>query len=555
MTTSAESGTDHSRSELSRRGFLGSAGTLATAAIAGSALAGCSDPTAKTNTESRNVKAALPAYRPVDLVKPDLPGSQVLMPGYYRYPSDPKPAFDRPPAAGLDSISIMYTTFLPTPPGPSRNAFYARLQERIGCQLKISFIPAGDYGTKFQTMIAGNDLPDICNFPLPTPDEPRVMDKLFADLGPYLSGDNAKDFPYLANLPTASWKPTVSNGTVYAVPQPRALSGTAMYARLDLIKQAGADPQPGSYQEFLELLTAVTDPKAQRWAFANPTNMVTHLQMMLGAPNNWSDDGGSFVNSFGDERSIEAVARTAEMVKKGLFHPDSSSLEYTRIRELFFAGRVALTSDGYAGWDLFVREMGGGPEATAKLGLVVEPKADGGGDARHFSGTGFQGLTVIKKGLGEQRTRKLLDVLNYLATPIGSREHLERKYGVKGIDYTVEDDLPILTDRGNREFMDIQYVADSQTIIGPGIKAGVDYQYAWHQRVTKDLVPDPSIGLYSDTYSRKGAQLNKMLGDARLDVVFGRKPLKHLKETYATWRQRGGDDIAGEYAESKAAAR
>ncbi|WP_230208398.1 extracellular solute-binding protein [Microlunatus sp. Gsoil 973] len=449
----------------------------------------------------------------------------------------------------------MYTTFLPTPPGPSRNAFYARLQQRIGCQLKISFIPASDYGTKFQTMIAGNDLPDVCNFPLPTPDQPRVMDKLFADLGPYLAGDKAMDFPYLANLPTASWKPTVANGTVYAVPQPRALSGTAMYARLDLITQVGANPQPGSYDDFLELLTAVTDAKAQRWAFGNPTNMVTHLQMMLGAPNNWSEEGGKFVSSFGDERSTEAVARTAEMVRKGLFHPDSSSLEYTRIRELFFAGRLALTSDGYAGWDLFVRELGGGPEATAKLGLVVEPKAEGGGDARHFSGTGFQGLTVIKKGLGEERTRKVLDVLNYLATPIGSREHLERKYGVKGIDYTIQDGLPTLTDRGNREFMDVQYVADSQTIIGPGVKEGVDYQYTWHQRVTKDLVPDPSIGLYSDTYSRKGAALNKMLGDARLDVIFARKPLTHLQETYAAWREKGGDAIAAEYAESKTAGR
>lgn len=540
---------------LTRRRLLGSAVVLAAASIAGGSLSGCSDPTEKTNTGTRNAKATLPSYVPVDLVKPDLPGNEILMPGYYEYPKDPRPAFDKPPAAGVDPITIMYTTFLPTPPGPARNAFYARLQQRIGTELKISFIPAADYGAKFQTMIAGGDLPDICNFPLPTPDQPRVMNKLFADLGPYLAGDKAKDYPYLANLPTASWKPTVANGTIYAVPQPRALSGTAMYSRLDLIKKVGARPQPGSYAEFLDLLTAVTDAKAQRWAFANPTNMVIHLQMMLGAPNNWTDTGGKFVNAFADERSTEAVARTAEMVKNGLFHPDSASLEYTRIRELFFAGRVALTSDGYAGWDLFVRELGGGPEATAKLGLVVEPKADGGGDARHFAGTGFQGITVVKKGLGEQRTRKLLDVLNYLATPIGSREHLERKFGVRGIDYTIQDGLPTLTDRGNREFMDLQYITDSQTIIGPGVRAGVDYQYAWHRRVTKDLVRDPSIGLYSDTYSRKGADLNKLLSDARLDVIFGRKPLKHLQEAYATWRKQGGDDIAGEYAQSQAAGR
>ena len=400
---------------LTRRRLI----TGAIVAAGAASLGACSDPTQDTNTGARNASAVLPTFAPVSLVEPDLPGDQVLMPGYYDYPRDPQPVFAEPPGAGLDEISVMYTTFVPVPNGPDQNAFYAQLEQEVGAKLKIRFTPAGDYVAKFATTVAGGDLPDVMNFPLPTPDQPRLMDKLFADLGPYLAGDAAKEFPYLACLPTDSWRPAVTNGTVFAVPQPRSLAGTAMYSRLDLVESVGANPQPGSYDELVELMTAVTDAKNRRWAFANTVNMVIHLQMMLGAPNGWSEAGGTFTNAYGDERTTRAVGLVADMVKKGLFHPDTSSVSYTRIRELFFAGQVGLTSDGYAGWDLFVRQLGGAEAGTAKLGLVVEPQFDGGGDAAHFAGTGFQGLSVIKKGLGDDRTRQILNVLNFLCARSG----------------------------------------------------------------------------------------------------------------------------------------
>lgn len=144
-------------------------------------------------------------------------------------------------------------------------------------------------------------------------------------------------------------------------------------------------------------------------------------------------------------------------------------------------------------------------------------------------------------------------MLNYLAAPIGSREHRDRKYGVEDKDFTWVDDLPTLTEVGNREFMDVQYITDAQTIIGPGPKEGVDRQHAWHERVTKGMIDNPSIGLYSDTNARKGTQLGKIMGDAQADVIFGRKPLSTLTEAFKTWRSSGGDTIAQELAESQAA--
>jgi putative aldouronate transport system substrate-binding protein len=144
-------------------------------------------------------------------------------------------------------------------------------------------------------------------------------------------------------------------------------------------------------------------------------------------------------------------------------------------------------------------------------------------------------------------------VLNFLAAPIGSREHLHRKFGVEGKDFTFQDGYPVLTQQGNTNFLDVQYIVDSPTIIGPAPAAGADLQHRWHQRSTANLIPNPTIGLYSDTNSRKGNSIGTMMTDVITGVVFGRNTMKDYEETYGRWRSQGGDKIAAEFAEAKQA--
>lgn len=538
---------------ISRRSLLVASALSSGAALTGGMTACTTGPSVDSNKGSANAKVTLPEYLPVNLTKPDLPGNEDLMSGYYRYPRDPKPVFDTPPASGLGKISILYATFVAAAPRADRNSFYAQLQTDIGAELDITAIPAGAYAAKFQTAVASGDLPDIMGFSLPAPDQPKVMEKLFADLGPYLTGDAAKEYPFLANIPTVSWRPTVANGTIYAVPQPRSVAGAAVYYRKDLFDQLGVNPEPGDYQEFVEMMKAVTDPQKNRWAFSNPMTMLPILQGMQGGPNGWVEEGGAFTSAWGDERVKRAIACVTDMVKQGLFHPGSNSASYTQHRDFFFAGHTVILGDGYAGWDLFVRQLGGGEAGTAKLGLLIAPAFDGGGDGPHLAGTGYQALTVIKKGLGESKTRKLLNVLNFLAAPVGSAEHLRRKFGVAGADFTWVDDLPELTKQGSTNFLDLQYVVDAPTIIGPGVREGVDRQHAWHKRTVANLVRDPSIGLYSDTLSRKGVALNRIMSDVINGIVFGRNSMSDYDVAYRKWRTDGGAAIAAELAKSKEA--
>jgi putative aldouronate transport system substrate-binding protein len=527
---------------VSRRGLLAAGGAAAlTAALP--ALEACST-TASSDTAAADAKVTLPAYVPVSPAKPDLPGTaQGAMPGYFGYPRHPAAAFHTPPAAGLGTVTIMYPTFSPVPAPMNRNRYWQRLNTMAGATLDFTMASGADYPTKFQTMVAGGDVPDITVIPSPVPNQPQLMAKLFADLTPYLGGAHAKSFPFLANIPTQSWKYTVADGGIYAVPQPRAAAGHVLFSRPDLVSQAGADPNPKDYKEFLALLTAVTDPRRHRWATYSASGMLEHLQMMLGAPNGWRVSDGRFVHSFTDERTKQAIGLVAGMVKAGLLHPDAASNDFNQDRTYFTGGRIVFHSDGYAAWDLFAGQIG-----DDKVGALVPPAYHGGGDARHFAGTATQAITAIRAGLDSGKTRKLVNLLDFLAAPIGTAEHLARKFGVPGVDYTWHGSIPRLTPTGQAELIDVQYVTDAPTILGPGPRERVTAQHDYQVRVCGDLVYDPSVGLYSDTQNDKGSQLSTLITDTENDIFFGRKPLSAWDDAVKQWRSLGGDKVAEELA-------
>ncbi|MEV4604274.1 extracellular solute-binding protein [Amycolatopsis sp. NPDC049253] len=531
---------------LSRRTLLRVGGASALGLAALPLLDACSSGSTTTSAAA-SAKVKLPTYVPVNAVKPDLPGNaQGAMDAYFTYPANPKPAFSTPPAQGLGEVRIMYPTYNPIPPGMNSNSWWQELNREVGATLNFQFTTASDYPTKFQTTIAGSDLPDVMIIPSPVPDKPRLLSRVFEDLTPYLSGDAVKQFPFLANMQTASWKYTVSGGGIYTVPQPRAQAGNMLFARSDILSEVGANPSPASYQEFLEVMKAVTDPTQHRWAFSAPLRMVLHLQMMLGAPNVWRNENGKFIRDYTDERTKQAIGLVTDMIKAGLFHPDAATARtnFTQTRDYFTSGQVALHSDGYAAWDIFTGQIGD------KLAGVAEPKYNGGGDAAHFAGDAAQATTAIRKGLGDDKTRKVLGVLNWLAAPIGTREHLVRKYGIEGKHFTFQNGIPQPTPQGTAEKIDVQYITDAPTILGPGPRDLVTRQHDWHVRITRNLVANDAVGLYSDTDNNKGAQLKKLMEDAMSDIFFGRKPLSAWDDAVTQWRSQGGDKSAQEFAEA-----
>jgi putative aldouronate transport system substrate-binding protein len=540
---------------IDRRRFL--SGTLATAALAAagpSALAACgSSAPPASNEASGNVQ--LPTYQKFEQIKPDLAGNaEGLLDAFVRYPSPPLKAFDSPPGDG-GPVSAFVLTGSPVPPAVDQNPFWQELNKRMNVDLRLTITPNADMPTKFATLVAGDDLPDFIVPALALPNGmpagianlPAWLESKCANLTPFLAGDAVKEFPFLANIPPDAWKDCRFNGGIYGLPVPRGVGGTLMMRRDDLFAQFGANPNPSTYTEFQQMAAAVTDASANRWAFGQAP--LDFVRQMLGLPWRWREEGGRFTSAYEmADQQKQALSDTAQLNKDGLIHPDfaASNAPWKR---WFNSGQALMVSDRYTAWPQYFAENIAGP--AFQIGGMRPPKYDGGGFAGTWGAAATNNFTALKKA-DEGRIRYLLKIANWLAAPFGSEEFLFRRFGLEGTHYTLKDGSPALTQAGaSQTALGIRYLVDAPDVIFiPGSPDASRRSYEYQASIIPTVVRDPSISLFSDTWSRKQGQLGQLINDAQNDIVLGRQPVSHWDTVVRNWKSSGGDDVRREFEEA-----
>lgn len=529
---------------LSRRRLLTLTGGAALAAAGSGVLAACGGTATPTTGGAGSV--TFPDYLPTGLVKPDLPATaDGVMAAFYQYPQNLVTGVSGKPGDRAGTVSVLTNMFNPVPPSAGSNAYWQELNNRLGATLDITMTPQADYLSKLSAVIAGGNLPDLTLISARLAHRADVLTRLCADLSEFVSGDAIKEYPFLANIPRDAWLATAYGGGIYAIPIPRAVVGTIFFSRADLIRARGLNEAPASYAEFAALAQGMTDAKSNRWAFGAVKGVITFVGNMLGVPNVWREQGGTFVSEHETPERKEAIARTAELYKNGLFHPDTLGGKL-QVRDLFGNGTLGFNSDGYAAWDTLLNTY------KVEVGSIAAPKADGGGVARHRAGTTAFAITAIKK-TDKARVQQLLRVCNWLAAPLGTSEYMFRKFGVEGTHYTMQDGKPVLTDQGKVEVkLPLEYVAEAPHVLGPNDRARVDAQRAYQEKVVPTILRNPAEGLYSATAVDKAGAMSKIIDAAELDIVAGRKPIAYWDEAVAAWKKAGGDDARAEFEKALA---
>ena len=542
---------------IGRRRFLSGALTTAAATFAGPALlAGCSGGGADTGANKSSGSVELPSYTQYTGVTPDLKGNrQGLLDAFLKYPQPPIRATNGAPGDG-GPVSAFVLTASPVPPGVNQNPFWQELNRRLNVDLKLTIVPSTDMPTKFATLIAGDDLPDFIVPALYTPNGlpagvanlPAWLAAKCQDLTPYLSGDAVNEYPFLATLPTQAWRDCRYNGGIYGLPVPRGVGGTLMFRRDDVFKQLGANPNPSSFAEFRQVCRQISDPRSSRWALA--TSPLEFIRQMVGNPWRWRTDGGKLVSAYEDEEFKQALADSTQLVKDGVVHPDSFS-NNAPIKKWFNSGSALLIPDRYTAWPQYYAENVAGPGFD--IGGMRPPKHDGGGFAATWQAQATNNFTVLKKA-DEGRIRQLLRIANWLATPFGTEEWLLRRYGIADVHYQWRAGGPQQTQAGiTQTVLGIRYIVDAPDVIFiPGNPAATRKSYDYQASIIPTAVKDPTLGLFSDTWSRKSGQLGTIVNDAQNDILSGRKPVSAWDDVVKEWRSTGGDKVRAEYEQALA---
>jgi len=527
-----------------------------------------------TGTAGAKAGSAYPTFIPfTGGAKPDFPSSGPLYEdGFTNYPKNPQKVLPNTPPGAGGKILCYTNNSAPAPPTPyEQNPAWQETNKELNADVQFTIISQADYPTKLQTVMAGNDLPDVMLIPgggasgTTIQNLTQFLAAQAADLTPFLGGDAAKEYPFLAAIPTYAWKNSgcVRNGKLQMLPIERYYPGSMLLKNRDVYDtEIGKDYTPKNAYAFKRVLQALTKPADNRWGIGGYLNQMYYIYFfaaMFGAPNGWAlDSNGKLTKDIETQQYKDAMAYTRDLVVSGVFHPDSLTIaDSTRARDAFIGSKFAtdVWTFGNAWQDGWTR----GPKQTPPVtpAAVLPFPAHDGGKAAHFFGRGYFGMTAFKKAAPD-RVQELLRVANFLAAPFGSAEDLLLTTGVKDVDYSVGADGSItVLPPSNQDANSVPWkyiVQRPQVAYWPGIpdyaKAATDFEKA----AVAVGVADPTLGFTSATLDSKGAVLQQNLIDAITDILAGRRAMTDFDQVVKDWQTNGGSAIRTELEQSIAAA-
>lgn len=221
------------------------------------------------------------------------------------------------------------------------NKFYA-LAGGDEVELVMEATQNEDYKTKIKAaMIDGNNLPDIFF----TWSMSFLGD--FVEAGRVLKLDDALA-PYLDELSDAMLANTTYNGEHYGVPM--TMNVVVLFANLDLLKKAGWDKAPETYDELIkccdDLVAAGIVPFGvagkENWCLSEYTEPL--LVKTIGADGLKACYTGEA--SWDQEGVIKAMTIFTDFIAKGYFDPNAAALGNEETKQNFLAGKTAFYQNG-----------------------------------------------------------------------------------------------------------------------------------------------------------------------------------------------------------------
>ncbi len=508
--------------------------------------------------------ARLPTYIPVQgAPPPELPAQgEGIDPGYTSYPMQRFVAVPEKPGSGGE-ITVQTWTQTAPPPAMEQNAYWLELNKQLNATLRINIVPQGDYTQKLAVTMAGNDLPDILyvgNRTL-TAGLPEFLKARCADLTPYLSGDAAREYPNLANLPTSTWTAMAFSGAIYGVPVPINPFDWVLFVHQELLDQAGLS-HPKSADEYKAVLGALNKPQSNQWAINTEGNTGFGITSglypaMFGAPNQWRvEASGKFVKNLETEEYKAAVGFARDIYAAGAVTPTALQLDNTSAKIEFYGRKSALRWDGFRSYGVFWEQ--GANLSPKPVYRTIYPFAADGGKPTYYFSPGHRGFSVIKKAAPE-RVREMLRILNWIAAPFGSVEGHFRAYGLEGVHHTLDTNgWSVLTEQGRAETtVPLGWMTQPAPTLS-ATRFGADYVRLLQGDEVAHYphgVNNPVVALDSPTQNAKGPAIGQAWLDGMTAIVAGRRPFADYDQLVREWRSTGGDAIRAEYEKAYGAGR
>lgn len=456
----------------------------------------------------------------------------------------------------LNVMTMAYQVESASPNSPVMEA----LQEYLGTKLDVSWIPSSGYGEKVTAAMGSGEYPHVM---LVTEKNSSVIQNsrggTFWELGHKIN-DSAK-YPNLSQSNEVVLNNISIDGKVYGLYRARTLGRNGMTIRKDWLKKVGLE-MPTTIDELYTTLKAFKEKDPDGNGQDDTFGMIVttapstfdSLAIWFGAPNKWGLDGsGDLGPAHLTDEYFEAVKFMKKLYDEKLINQDYATYDGAKWDEQFLSGKAGVIID-VADRARRVASNIAKIDDKAEVGVLGYVKKDAAAEAKTLPTTGYAGYFVFPKAAVKSES-DLEFALTVMDKANDQKALNLMNYGIEGRHYTVDSEgfVTITEDATlTKEFNDLNQFATG--IIEISLKKKYTTTVAKDvEDVYKDnenyVVPNPAEPFVSDTYSRKGPQLDAIITEANTKYIVGQLTEEQYKAELERWKTNGGNDYVKEINE------
>lgn len=436
---------------------------------------------------------------------------------------------------------------------PSENSLTLnKLQEMTNTKLEINWVPSDNIKEKINLAIVSNDMPNIL----------LVTDvKLSSFLGAVQQNmfwditEKYKTYPNLATADSTLMYNATTNQKNYFIPRTRETARAGIVYREDWAKALNI-PVPQNLDDLYEMFKAFAknDPdkngKDDTYGFILDKNAEMNLFSVVngGSLGYGVDPDGNIHPAFEEKEYVDALKFVKRLYDEKIMNQDFSIL--VDMKGFFKKGTTGSwygTLDDIGGnWNDLKQNV---PTAT----LETFSKMNGPKGIRIPSwGGGFYGGYAFPKS--SNKTEADLNTCLNFFDKISSQEGQNLlAIGLEGTHYKVENNIAVFTDeQAKAKNNDLQSLNQLSVQFGfksmptnREIRNVIEKKFAENKPY---LVSNPCEPFISETYSKKGAELDQLMYDARVKFIMGEFNEEQYMKEVKKWYDRGGKAICEEFS-------
>ncbi|TDF90611.1 extracellular solute-binding protein [Paenibacillus piri] len=340
-------------------------------------------------------------------------------------------------------LKVMSSLYFEVP--QMNNAVWTEIQKRTNTKLTVDWVPAPDYNSKLDLVLASGDLPDILTVTsekyLPVVN--AAKQGVFWDLEPLL-GDYS-DYPNLKKIIPERAKYLRIDGKLYTLPRTRGKLDSIVQIRKDWLEKAGLKV-PQTLEEFNIALKKIvdSDPAGNGKKTTIGLDYNDYYAGMFGVWDPIYNNEGGMVYPFLTPNYVDFVSWYRDRYADGVMAKEFSVMKASQVQDLFNSGVLAAyVWNIYHAWDATEAIKKTQPGAIVDAALIKGPK----GYALAHTKLTTGGIMIPKK-VPEAKVKQILKMYDTMA----SSEMTDIvSHGMEGVHYKIENNERKLTDVGKKE--------------------------------------------------------------------------------------------------------